>query len=140
MAQKVRDVMTADPRTVSKGDTVAQAARVMKEADIGPVIVLDDGGSTLGIVTDRDIVVRAIAEGRDPNSTPVEQVASTDLTTVSPDDDAEMAAQMMREKAIRRVPVVEQGKPVGILAIGDLAVEKDPRSALADISAAPPNE
>ena len=137
-AQKVRDVMTPDPLTVKEDQTVVEAARLMKEKGVGPILVMDDG-HVEGIVTDRDIAVRVVAEGRDPNSVRVGEIATKDVRTVSPDDPADEAVRLMREKAVRRLPVVEGDKPVGIVSLGDLAQEKDPKSALADISEAPPN-
>lgn len=139
MARSVNEVMTHDPRTVDGGDTLVEAARVMREADVGPVLVLDEG-RVAGILTDRDIVVRAIADGRDPQSTPVREACSADPVTLNPDQDVDGAVRLMREHDVRRVPVVQDGRPVGILSLGDLAVERDPESALADISAASPNE
>jgi CBS domain-containing protein len=118
--------------------TVAEAARRMREADIGDVIVLEDD-RLYGIVTDRDIVVRTIAEGRDPATAKLGDICSRDMTTLNPTDTVEDAVRLMREKAIRRLPVVEKGKPVGIVSLGDLAVTQDPNSALGNISAASPN-
>lgn len=138
MAQ-IRDVMTKDPQILPASASLVDAARLMRDEDIGPVIVVE-GDQVVGIVTDRDIVVRAVAEDRPPSGTTVADVASRDLTTVSPDDSLDDAVRLMRERAVRRLPVVEAGKPVGIVALGDLAVERDPDSALADISAAEPNE
>jgi CBS domain-containing protein len=100
---------------------------------------VEDDGQVRGIVTDRDIVVRAVADGRDPASTTLGEVGSTDVVALSPDDTVERAVEIMRQKAIRRVPVVEGGRAVGIVSIGDLAAERDPDSALADISSARPN-
>ncbi len=134
----VQDVMTTDPVTLDAGQPVLEAARRMKEHDIGDVIVVD-GGQVCGVVTDRDIVVRVLAEGRDPGQTALEEVCSRDVATVAPGDDLTAAGDLMRERAIRRVPVVENGRPVGIVSIGDLAVERDPDSALSHISAAPPS-
>lgn len=134
----IRDLMTPNPCTVESSATVTEVARLMKERDIGDVLVLD-GGELRGIVTDRDIVIRALAEGRDVNNFTVGEVCSGDLATCGPDASVEEAAQLMRQKDIRRLPIVEGGKPVGIVSIGDLAIEKDPDSALADISAAPGN-
>ena len=134
----IRNVMTPEPVTVSSTTTLEQAARHMRDAGIGNVIVLD-GDQIAGILTDRDIVVRAVAEGRDAQ-TPIGEVASRDLTTISPDDTLEAAVELMRERSIRRLPVVEAGRAVGIVSLGDLALERDPDSALGDISAAPPNE
>lgn len=134
----IRDVMTPDPVTVPSTTPLEQAARQMRDAGIGNVIVLD-GEQVTGILTDRDIVVRAVAEGRD-SRTPVGDVTSRDLTTIAPDATLEAAVELMRERSIRRLPVVEAGRAVGIVSLGDLALERDPDSALGDISAAPPND
>ena len=139
MAQNIREVMTSDPRTVQASDSVANAAKIMRDEDVGPVIVVDDV-QVCGIVTDRDIAVRAVAEGRDPQQTTVGEICSRDVATLSPDQTVEEAIQLVRDKNIRRVPVVDGGQPVGIVSLGDLAVERDPDSALADISAATPNQ
>jgi CBS domain-containing protein len=130
--------MNSNPISMPMTSTVAEAARKMRDADIGDVIVLEDS-QLCGIVTDRDIVVRAIAEGRNPAKVKLGDICSRDMTTLSPTDTVEDAVRLMRDKAIRRLPVVEEGKPVGIVSIGDLAVSQDPHSALGDISAAPPN-
>lgn len=92
-----------------------------------------------GIVTDRDIVIRALAVGKDPSETLLGEICSRDLQTVSAEDSVGDVVRLMSEKAIRRVPVVEEGRPVGIVSLGDLAATQDPDSALADISSAPPN-
>jgi CBS domain-containing protein len=138
MATTIRDVMTTRLTTLPKTSSVLEAARAMRQNDIGDVVVLDNG-HIHGILTDRDIVVRAIAEGRNPSSTKLEEISSHDLTTVAPTDSIDKAVQLMRQKAVRRLPVVENGKPVGIVSIGDLARERDPQSALGDISTAAPN-
>lgn len=138
MAQQVNAIMTPAPVAVRPGQPVTEAARIMRENGIGNVLVVEDGGLT-GLVTDRDIVVRAVAEGRDPATTTVGDICSRDLVTVRPDEDADAAVARMRERGVRRVPVVSEGSPVGILSIGDMAVERDSRSALADVSAQPPN-
>jgi CBS domain-containing protein len=130
--------MTRDPRTVSPSDSIVDAARVMNEADIGDVIVAE-GDEIKCIVTDRDIVVRAIAEGRDPQSTSVSDVCTPSLETIEPSASVDDALRKMREADIRRLPVVEDGRPVGIVSLGDLAVEREPDSTLADISAASPD-
>lgn len=135
----IREVMTAEPTTCPATATLVDAAGIMKDQDIGNVIVLDDGEQICGVVTDRDIVVRAVAEQRDPASTKLGDICSRDLITLSPEDEVGDAVRLMTEKAIRRLPVVEAGKPVGIVSLGDLAVTHDPTSGLADISAAPPN-
>ena len=139
MAQTVEELMTRDPRTVDSGDTLLDAARAMRDADIGNVIVMD-GGQASGLLTDRDIVIRAVAEGRDPESTKVGEVASTGLESLEPDQSVDDALRLMREKDIRRLPVVKDGTPVGILSLGDLAIEREPQSALADISSAAPDQ
>jgi CBS domain-containing protein len=138
MAGQLRDIMTQKPVTLQTSDTVTAAARSMRDGNIGDVVVLEDG-RIQGILTDRDIVVRALAEGRDPERTTVGQICSRELTTLSPDTPIEAAVKAMRDKAIRRLPVVEGERPVGIVSLGDLAVERDPESALGGISAAPPN-
>jgi CBS domain-containing protein len=130
--------MTPNPATVPATATVADAARLMRDDHIGDVIVMDDS-HICGIVTDRDIAVRAVAEGKDPTKFPIGSICSKELVTARPDDTVDDAARLMREKALRRLPVVEGDQPVGIVSIGDLAVERDDKSALADISAAPPN-
>ena len=138
MAQYLRDIMTQKPLTVETTDTVTAAARSMRDGNIGDVVVLEDG-RIQGILTDRDIVVRVLAEGRDPAQTTVGEICSRELTTLSPADPIGKAVKIMRDKAIRRLPVVEGERPVGIVSLGDLAVERDPESILGGISAAPPN-
>ena len=110
----------------------------MQQYDIGDVIVLD-GATIRGIVTDRDIVVRAVAQGREPALVRLASICSDDVTAVKPDDSIDTAVALMRERALRRIPVVEDGRPVGIVTMGDLALHRDPESVLADVSAAPPN-
>ena len=138
MAQSIRDVMTANPRTLESSATAVDAARTMRDDDVGAVIVTD-GDSICGIVTDRDITVRAIAEGQDPKQVTVGSLCTSDVITVTPDDSVQSAIRTMSDKAVRRLPVVDNGKPVGIVSLGDLAVDSDGEKALADISAAPPN-
>jgi CBS domain-containing protein len=138
MAQYLREIMTQRPVTVETGDTVTAAARSMRDGNIGVVVVLESG-QVQGVLTDRDIVVRALAEGRDPARTSVGEVCSKELTTLAPTDTIEDAVKIMRDKAIRRLPVVEGGRPIGIVSLGDLAVDRDPASVLGGISAAPPN-
>jgi CBS domain-containing protein len=139
VTQKVSDLMTPAPVSLRSAQTLTEAAKAMLEHDIGAVLVVDDRGDLRGMVTDRDIVVRAIADERDPRQTPVADVSSPDLVVVSPNDDADIALQNMRDRGVRRIPVVEHGRPVGMLALGDMAIERDERSALGDISAQKPN-
>jgi CBS domain-containing protein len=138
MAQSIRDVMTAHPITLPATSSVVDAARAMRDSDIGDVIVVENG-QICGMVTDRDITVRGVAEGRNISSLTLGDICSRQLTTLSPTDSVDDAVLLMREKALRRLPVVEGGKPVGIVSLGDLAVTKDPHSALGNISAAPAN-
>ncbi|SRR6266498_1660650 len=138
MAQTIREVMTRDPYTVEANSTVTEAAKLMREGDVGPIIVTR-GNQVTGIVTDRDVAIRAVAMDRDPKTTPVSEICSPEVVTVSPDDSVGDVLQAMRQRDVRRVPVVEGNKPVGIVALGDLAVDRDPSSVLGDISSAPPN-
>ncbi|MBT2391826.1 CBS domain-containing protein [Streptomyces sp. ISL-1] len=139
MARQVREIMTGTPAAVGPQTSVAEVARRMREEDIGAVLVVE-GDRLRGLVTDRDLVVRALADGRNVDETTVSAACSDDLVAVSPDDDAERAVQLMRERAVRRLPVIENGHPVGIVSPGDLAIERDPGSALGDISSAEPNQ
>ena len=138
MTQRIRDIMTTAPRVIDVDTTVEEAARVMAGDDIGDVLVVRDG-ELCGILTDRDVTIRVIAEGRDPKTTRAGDVASRELVTLAPEDRVDDAVRLMRERAVRRIPVVEEGKPVGIVSIGDLAIDLDRDSALADVSAAPAN-
>jgi CBS domain-containing protein len=119
----VRDLMTSDPRTVEPSTSVVDAARAMKEEDVGP-LPITDGDRLVGILTDRDIAVRVVAEGKDPQSTTVEEIASRDLVTVDPDQGLDEAMRLMAEHQVRRLPVCEEdGRLVGILAQADVARE-----------------
>jgi CBS domain-containing protein len=139
MASKISEVMTREPIKLQSSTPIIEAARHMRSANVGAIVV-EDGGKTCGIVTDRDIAVRAVAQGRDPASTPLSEICSKDLTTLSPDDDVERAVEVMREKAIRRVLVVDsQQNALGIVSLGDLAIQRDKRSVLGHISSASPN-
>jgi len=135
--QRVRDIMN-EPICLEADRPVTEAATAMRDAGIGDVIVRDED-EVCGIVTDRDIVVRVVAEGRRPDEMKLADICSRDLTVVSPDDPVEDAIRKMREKALRRLPVLEGGRPVGVVSLGDLAIERDPESALGAISAASPN-
>ncbi|MFH8798547.1 CBS domain-containing protein [Streptomyces sp. NPDC017936] len=139
MTQHVRDIMTATPVTVEPQASVQDVAKIMRDEDIGAVLVTDDE-RLRGLVSDRDLVVRTLAEGEDPERTTVAGACSDDLVTVGPDDELDLVIRVMREHAVRRVPVVEEGRPVGIVSLGDLAIERDPDSALGDISAAKGNQ
>lgn len=136
-ATTVRDIMTKNVINMQVGTTLDEAARTMRERDIGNVVVAEDE-QLVGLVTDRDIVIRAVAEGMDPTTTTLGSVASRDIIAVQPDDTAQAAALLMREQAIRRVLVVDEQGLCGILSIGDLATEIDPDSVLGGISGAAP--
>jgi CBS domain-containing protein len=137
MAQSINEVMTHDPRTVEKGTPIRDVARAMREADTGAIIVTDNGRFA-GLVTDRDIVVRALAEGKGPD-TPVDEVDTESVKTLTPDQTVDDAIRIVREDDVRRVPVVQDGRPVGIVSLGGLSIERDPDSALADMSSEPAN-
>lgn len=139
MAQDISSVMTPDPITVSENAALVDAARAMVDADVGDVLVTD-GDSLVGILTDRDITVRATARAADPVSTTAGEVCSRELTVLEPDQTVEEATLIMRDRGLRRLPVVEDGRPIGIVALGDLAVQRDRESVLGEVSAAPPNE
>ncbi|MEU0597172.1 CBS domain-containing protein [Streptomyces sp. NPDC006393] len=139
MAQHVRDIMTSRLVTVEPQTSVTAAAQKMRDEDIGIVLVCE-GDELRGVVSDRDLVIRSLAEGGDQEKRTVASACSADLFTLTPDEDLDTAVQMMREHAVHRIPVVDQGHPVGIVSIGDLAIERDPRSALGGISSAEPNE
>ena len=122
MAQSVRDVMTPGVRTVGPSQSLAEAAEVMKGEDVGSVPVVEEG-RLAGIVTDRDIVIRAVAVRRDPQTVKVDEVASRELVTVEPEQDLDEALALMARHQVRRLPVVEQGQLVGMLAQADVALE-----------------
>jgi CBS domain-containing protein len=138
MAKVISEVMTPDPVCLTENATVAEAARQMRDYDIGDVLVTNERGLR-GVLTDRDIVIRAIATQRDPNTTLVSEILSADPICLKPDDSVTEAVDTMRRHALRRLPVCEGERLVGIVSIGDLAIEQDSRSALANISAAPAN-
>src|SRR4051795_9640923 len=138
MAQSIREVMTADPRTVDTSATVADAAREMREGDVGSVVVVENG-NVAGILTDRDIAVRVVAQGLDPDATRVSEAATMRPTTLTVDQTVDDAIRLVREQNIRRILVVQDGRPAGIVSLGDLAIERDTDSALADIASEPAN-
>lgn len=137
MGTKVRDVMTAAPVTLETDRTIVEAARLMRDNDFGNILITKDG-ILVGVLTDRDIVVRCIAQELDARSMLVSEVCTSDPAHLSPNDDADNAVKLMSKKAVRRIPVLDKGRPVGILSLGDLAVDRDPKSALGRISAAKP--
>jgi signal-transduction protein with cAMP-binding, CBS, and nucleotidyltransferase domain len=136
--QLVRDIMTTPVVGLAENASLVEAARHMRSSDIGDVLVVE-GDEVRGIVTDRDIVIRALADNRDPATTTVGEIASRDPVVVAPDQPAADAVELMRTRALRRLPVCEVGRLVGVISLGNLATARDPESALADISAAPPD-
>ncbi|MEU7619396.1 CBS domain-containing protein [Micromonospora rifamycinica] len=134
----VGEFMTTRLVTMDGDDTLTAAAQEMRNSAIGDVVVTN-GDDVVGIVTDRDIAVRGVAENRDPNRTTLGEITSRDVITVSQYDDAVAAADLMRTYAVRRLPVIDDGRLVGLVSMGDLAVEREPQSVLADISADEPN-
>ena len=124
MAKKIREVMTPSPQTVRATSPAVEAAKMMKDADAGMIPVVEDG-RLLGTLTDRDIVLRVVAEGKDPQSTTAGEIASTDPVTVQPDQDLDEALALMARHQVRRLPVVEEGRLVGVLAQADVAIAGD---------------
>jgi CBS domain-containing protein len=138
MVQRLDEVMTTDPVTLPADASVREAAQKMRTRDIGNVLVLD-GDELRGIVTDRDIVVRAVADRDDLSGCNLRDVCTSQLVTATPDEDVDTAIARMRDNAVRRIAIVDNGRPVGVFSLGDAALEKDSDSALGDISAATAN-
>ncbi len=120
--QTLRDIMTSNPVTVRISDPVAQAALIMRDEDVGSVPVMDEG-TMAGIVTDRDITVQVVAAGLDPRTTQVGEVMAKRLIIGRPDMSLREAADLMGREQIRRLPVVDQNRLVGMISLGDLALE-----------------
>ena len=121
MGNSVRDAMTEDPRSIDTSASVVEAARLMRDAHIGS-LPITDGDKLVGMITDRDITTRVVAEAADPTTTPVGTVYSQDLISVEPDRDPDEALQLMARHQVRRLPVVEDGRLVGIVAQADIAL------------------
>ena len=123
MAEKVRNAMTENPRTVGADTTIVEAARALRDEDAG-ILPVVEGGRLEGVVTDRDVVVRVVAEGRDPNEARVRDAMSERLVTIDPDQEIDEAMRLMSEHQVRRLPVCEEdGRLVGVLAQADVAAE-----------------
>lgn len=138
--RQVSEVMTRTPQTVRPHSALAEAARQMRDGDMGDVLVAKAEGNVLvGIVTDRDIAIRAIAAGDDPSTTTVKSIMTENVESVSPSDTIEEAKALMRDANVRRLPVVEGGKLVGVLSLGDLSLATDTDATLKDISVASPD-
>ena len=121
MAKSVRDAMTESPRSIGASASVVEAARLMRDEHIGSLPITDDE-ELVGMITDRDITTRVVAEAADPKMTSVGDVVSRDLISVEPDEDLEEAVQLMASHQVRRLPVVENGRLVGIVAQADVAL------------------
>lgn len=128
---KIRDIMTSDVETAEPDDTLDELAIMMREQDVGAIPVVEDG-ELIGIVTDRDIVLRCVAEGKDPADIAADEIISGDLQTIEPDADLEQARRIMAQHQIRRLPVVDNGMLVGMISLGDLAVKTDRSEEVAD--------
>jgi CBS domain-containing protein len=125
MAKSVRDLMSSNPCSIDAGKSVAYAAKMMRDENVGLAPIVE-GDRLIGTVTDRDITIRVVADGKDPDSTKVEEIASTDLVTVDPQQDLDEALRLMAQHQVRRLPVVEQGgRLVGIVAQADVARQAD---------------
>ena len=135
---QIKDLMTKDIRSLKIDQTLSDAARLMREVDVGIVPVTGKNGELLGVVTDRDIVIRCIALGKDPASAKIETIMTRDIVTISPETDVSEAARTMSDEKIRRLPVVEGVKLVGMISLGDLAASSKSDTmagnALEDIS------
>lgn len=121
---QIRDLMTENPSSCAPTTPVLEVAKVMAREDVGSIPVVD-GGRLVGVVTDRDLVVRVLVEGRDPDHTTVGDVASSDVATVSPDESLDQALTLLARHQVRRLPVVEGGQLVGIVAQADVALHAD---------------
>lgn len=128
---KVKDIMTTNVACVNPSTTIVEAAQLMKEHNVGSIPVCDKN-SVVGIITDRDIVVRNIAKGKNSQETSVKDTMTPGVTTVTPEMDVNEVAKMMAHSQIRRVPVVEDNKLVGIVALGDIAIEAKYNTEVAD--------
>jgi CBS domain-containing protein len=124
MAKSVRDAMTENPRSIGASASVVEAARLMREEHIGSLPITEDD-ELVGMITDRDITMRVVAEAADPQKTSVEEIYSRELISVEPDKDLEEALQLMASYQVRRLPVVENGRLVGIVAQADVALSED---------------
>jgi CBS domain-containing protein len=124
MAKNIRDAMTEDPRSIGASESVVEAARLMRDEHIGSLPVTE-GGRLVGMITDRDLTTRVVAEAAGPETTSVGDVYSRDLISVEPNNDLEEALQLMARHQVRRLPVVENGRLVGMVAQADIALKEN---------------
>jgi CBS domain-containing protein len=129
MGKLVRDAMTVNPRTVNMNDPVVDAARIMEDEDVGSVPVVDTDNILVGMITDRDIALRIVAAGRDPRSTAAGEVATKQVSPAYPDEPLEQALKQMAHRQVRRLPVIEDDRVVGILAQADVVHEVKDKQA-----------
>jgi len=122
---KVSEIMTRDPKTAQLDSTLEEIATLMKDEDVGAIPIVDDDDELVGIVTDRDIIVRCVAEGKEASDTTVEDILTEELATIEPDADVQQAARLMADKQIRRLPVVRDGELIGMVSIGDISVKHE---------------
>jgi CBS domain-containing protein len=118
---KIRDIMTKDVHTLSADHTLTDAAALMRELDVGVVPIVGKSNELCGVVTDRDIIIRIVALGKDPQMTKIDSIMTKDIITITPDMDLDEAARLMASEKIRRLPVVDGVKLVGMISLGDLA-------------------
>lgn len=135
---KIKDIMTSNPQILSTDDTVQKAADIMKKSDIGAIPIGDsENGKIKGIVTDRDIILRCVSVGLDTNKTPIKDIMTENTVTVCPENSITEASRIMAKNKIRRLPVCENGKIVGIVSLGDISRSKlmfaETASAFCDI-------
>jgi CBS domain-containing protein len=127
MAKSIRNAMTSNPCSIDAGKSVAYAAKMMRDEDVG-IAPIVEGDRLVGVLTDRDIAVRVVAEGLDPERVKTFEVASRDVVTLDPDQDLDEALRLMARHQVRRLPVVEMdGRLVGVVAQADVAEEADER-------------
>lgn len=138
MPDTIRNHMTPMPIALSPEQSIIDAAAAMRDEGIGDVLVVD-GERLVGLVTDRDIVIRLLADGLDMETATVGDACTDDVVAIGPDASIADAVRTMQDNAVRRLPVVEDGRPIGIVSIGDLAIDVEPDSALGRISSAPEN-
>ena len=133
---KCSEVMTSDPKFCVTTETAFHAAQLMKSEDVGPIPIVSDRETRIlkGIVTDRDLVLKVIAEARDPKTTPVEEVMTTNVATCRSDDDANQAIDLMEQRQVRRIPIVnDHGRLVGIISQADVATRVDEPKKTAEV-------
>jgi CBS domain-containing protein len=122
---RCKDIMKGPVSTISRDASIQEAARLMEEEDIGFLPVVDGSGKAVGTLTDRDITIRLVAKGLPPEGVRVHQVMTPNVVSCKPDDDVEVAARLMQDNKVSRVLVVDAGKPIGVISLGDLAERRD---------------